>query len=58
MQFAIVGWSPVSLFYKEAWGLYRIGKRVLYVSKGLGGVIPFRLGAPGEIVVITLKVEK
>ena len=55
----VKGWvSPVSLFYKEAWGLYRIGQRALYVTKGLGGVMPFRLGTPGEIVVITLKSEK
>ena len=55
MQLSLFGWSPVSLVYKEAWGLYRIGQRALYVTKGLGGVIPFRLGASGEIVVITLK---
>ena len=57
MQLALMGWSPVSLYYKEANGLYRLGQRAIYVSKGLGGVIPFRLGAPGEIVVITLKSE-
>lgn len=57
-QAALFGWSPASLLYKEAWGLYRIGQRALYVSKGLGGVIPFRIGAPGEIVVITLRAEK
>ena len=55
MQLALFGWSPISLLYKEAWGLYRFGQRTIYVSKGLGGVIPFRLGAPGEIVVITLR---
>ncbi len=57
MQFAILGFSPVSLLYKEAWGLYRIGERAIYVSKGLGGVIPFRFGVAGEIVVITLKAD-
>ena len=55
MQFAILGWSPISLFYKESWGLYRINQRAIYVSKGLGGVAPIRFGTPGEIVVITLK---
>ncbi len=54
-QLAFLGWSPVSLFYKEAHGLYRLGQRAIYVSKGLGGVMPFRLGAPGEIVIITLR---
>ena len=54
-QLSFLGWSPVSLFYKEAHGLYRLGQRTIYVTKGLGGVLPFRLGAPGEIVVITLR---
>jgi len=55
MQFSLFGWSPMSLLGKECMGLYRIGDRALYVSKGLGGVIPFRFGATGEIVVIKLK---
>ena len=57
MQFGILGWSPLSLF-REDWGgtLYE-GERALFVSTGLGGLIPFRLGMPGEIVVITLKRE-
>lgn len=54
-QFSLLGWSPASLAYKEVSGLYRAGDRALYVSKGLGGVIPFRFGTSGEIVVITLK---
>jgi hypothetical protein len=54
MQFELFGWSPLSLFH-EADGLYTMGNRYLYVSKGLGGVVPFRFGATPEIVVITLK---
>lgn len=55
MQFGIGGWSPMSLV-KEEWGgmLYR-GNRAMYVSTGIGGLIPFRLGMPGEIAVVTLK---
>lgn len=53
-QFKLFGWSPASLIYKEINGLYREGDRALYVSKGVGGVIPFRFGASGEIVVLTL----
>jgi predicted MPP superfamily phosphohydrolase len=34
------------------------GSRALYVSAGAGALIPFRLGMPREIVVITLKVRK
>jgi len=55
MQFGILGWSPMSMM-KEEWGgmLYR-GDRAMHVSTGMGGLVPFRLGMPGEIVVITLK---
>lgn len=54
MQFAIFGWSPMSLKQNEWGGMFREGNRALYVSTGLGGLVPFRLGLPGEIVVITL----
>jgi len=53
-QFSIFGWSPVSLVYPKINGMYYHGDRALFVSKGLGGVIPFRFGATGEIAVITL----
>ena len=53
-QLALLGWSPASFAYREYCGMYRSGPRTLYVSKGLGAAIPFRLGATGEIVVITL----
>ena len=54
-QFEFLGWSPASLTYEE-WGgwTYKDG-RALFVSTGLGALIPFRLGMPGEIVQITLK---
>ena len=55
MQFELFGWSPVAFLYKEYDGLYQKAGRYLYVTKGLGGVIPFRFGAPGEIVVLTLR---
>ena len=56
-QFEFLGWSPASLSYEE-WGgwTYKDG-RALYVSTGLGALIPFRLGMPGEIVQITLKTK-
>jgi len=54
-QFSIFGWSPASLRYREYEGLYTIGGRSLYVTKGIGGAIPFRLGATPEIVEITLR---
>lgn len=57
-QVSLFGWSPASLTYEEWGGLYQEGSRALYVSTGLGSLIPFRLNLPGEIVVITLKVKK
>ncbi len=54
-QFSIFGWSPAALHYREWGGLYRAGNRYLYVSRGIGGVIPFRLSSPAEITVITLR---
>ncbi len=53
-QFLLFGLSPATFLYKEVYGLYHAGDRALYVSKGLGGVIPMRYGATGEIVTITL----
>jgi len=58
MQFAIAGWSPASLMYKEWGGVYYSGDRAINVSTGLGGFVPFRFGVPGEIVVITLHKRK
>ena len=57
MQFNILGWCPMSLTGKEFWGWYEEGHQKLFVTAGLGGLIPFRLGATGEIVVLTLKVQ-
>ena len=54
-QISLLGWSPVSMSYKEWGGMTYEGSRAIYVSTGLGALIPFRLGLPGEIVVITLK---
>jgi len=54
-QFALFGLTPASFIYKESNGLYKVGERALYVSKGVGGVVPFRFGTTPEIVVITLK---
>lgn len=54
MQFALFGWSPLSLSGKEVNGWYREGSQSLFVTAGLGGLIPFRFGATGEIVILTL----
>ena len=57
-QFSIFGWSPVAFNYDEWADMTYEGDRAIYVSTGLGALIPFRLNQPGEIVVITLKKAK
>lgn len=57
-QVEIFGWSPISLLYKEWGGMYYEGRRAINVSTGLGGFVPFRIGCPGEIVVIELRKGK
>lgn len=54
-QICLFGWSPASLKYGEWGGFYHEGERALSVSTGVGGLVPFRLGCPGEIVVIELR---
>jgi uncharacterized protein len=52
----IPGVSSALLLGPYAAGLYRKGKDVLYVNRGLGVVaIPVRLGAPPEITIFTLR---
>jgi predicted MPP superfamily phosphohydrolase len=48
----------MSLSGKEFNGWYREGRQSLFVTAGIGGLIPFRFGATGEIVVLTLKKAK
>ena len=55
MQFRIGNFSPVKLMYDEWGGLYEENGQKLYVSTGLGGALPFRLGATPEINVLILK---
>lgn len=49
-------WSPVQYVYKNWAGLYRDGKQMLYVNRGLGFLgYPGRLGIWPEITVIELQ---
>lgn len=54
-QLKIGNWTPARMAFKEWGGAYRIGEQMLYVSSGIGGSFPFRLGAWPELTVITLK---
>ena len=57
-QIIVCGLSPAMLSYKEWFGRYDSDDgRMLYVSAGVGGFVPFRFNDPGEIVVITLRRE-
>ena len=55
MQFSIFGWCPMTIYQKEVNGWYQEGGQSLFVTAGLGGLIPFRFGSTGEIVVLTLR---
>ena len=57
-QVSVMGLRPTQFTCKEDCGLYVRGTRALFVSSGLGGFVPFRLGVYPEIVTITLKVKK
>ena len=58
MQFSLFGWCPMTLYKKEVNGWYSEGNQSLFVTAGLGGLIPFRFGATGEIVVLTLRTRQ
>lgn len=54
MQLRIMGFTPSKWIYPECDGLYREGDQYLYVNIGLGGTLPWRIGATPEITLITL----
>lgn len=55
VQLRIGGFSPARWLYPEWGGLYTDHGRALHVSTGIGGTVPFRLGAWPEIDIITLR---
>lgn len=57
-QIGIGNLRPTRIRYAEDSGLYREGNRYLHVSNGTGALVPFRLGVPNEITVITLHTGK
>ena len=50
--------SPARLLYREWGGDYHHNGRMLHVSQGISGTVPFRLGAWPEIDLITLHKNK
>ena len=57
-QMKVGRFSPAKWAYNEWGGKYTEGNSMLYVSLGIGGTMPFRLGAWPEINVITLRSKK
>lgn len=57
-QVGLGGLRPTRFNYAEDSGLYEEDGRMLYVSNGAGGLIPFRLGVPNEVTIITLRAKK
>lgn len=54
LQMQIGRFSPAAWFMPEWGGLYKEGEQQLYVSTGIGGSAPYRLGAWPKIEVFTL----
>ena len=54
-QVSLFGLRATQLSKNYDYGLYREGERQLYVTCGVGGLVPFRFGVTPEIAVITLK---
>ncbi|XXF75426.1 metallophosphoesterase [Myxococcaceae bacterium GXIMD 01537] len=54
-QVAFLGWSLFSFAFDYMLGRYRRGDSQLYVSGGTGHWMPFRLGVPPEVTVLTLR---
>ena len=54
-QVSLFGLRATQLSKNYEYGLYREGERQLYVTCGIGGLVPFRFGVTPEIAVITLK---
>ena len=54
-QVDILGFRPTKLSYEEDYGLFQEDDRMIYVTSGIGALIPFRFGVSPEIAVITLR---
>nr|WP_308535380.1 metallophosphoesterase [uncultured Prevotella sp.] len=57
-QMRAMGRRLSQLWLREDYGLFSENNRYLYVTAGLGGLIPFRLNMPNEVTVITLHTTK
>ena len=53
-QVRLFGWAPSRLMFRQSDGRYDRDGQTLYINRGLGCTVPFRIGADPEITVITL----
>ena len=54
-QMSLFGMRPTELTGGDDAGLYVEGNRMLYVTTGLGGFVPFRFHMDPEVVLVTLR---
>jgi len=56
LETGAIKWSPAARLYPAWGGLYGNNNNYLYVNRGLGTIsLPYRIGMPPEITIITLK---
>ena len=53
-QVRLMGVSTTTLIYDEDDGMYEQGDKSLFVTRGIGALIPLRFGVTGEVVLLTL----
>ena len=54
-QVAILGFPVFGFAFRHMLGWYRSGEHRLYVSGGTGHWLPFRIGVPTEVTILTLR---
>ena len=54
----LFGLRPTMISYDDDYGLDEKDGRFLYVTCGIGGLAPIRIGVDPEIAVITLRTKK
>jgi predicted MPP superfamily phosphohydrolase len=54
-QISILGINPCAFVFQYILGWYKRGDAQLYVSGGTGHWIPFRIGVPTEVTILTLR---
>ena len=53
-QIRLFGLSTTTFGFTEDYGMYELNGKKLYVTAGLGALIPLRFNVPGEVVLLTL----